>query len=65
MKTLREECPNTEVFLVRIFSLNARKCGPEKPPYLDTFHAEKAMGYSEASSSGVLLKVTLFHFSGG
>ena len=37
-------CPNTELFLVRIFlhsvfSPNAGKYGPEKLPYLDTFHA--------------------------
>ena len=53
--SLREKCPNAEVFLVRIFphlgwmrrdtsylsifSLNAGKYRPEKPPYLDTFHA--------------------------
>ena len=52
--SLREKCPNTEFFLVRIFphsdwirrdtpylsvfSPNAGKCGPEKTPYLDTFH---------------------------
>ena len=41
----REKCPNTEFLLVRIFphpalfSPNAGKCGPEKTPYLDTFHA--------------------------
>ena len=46
--SLREKCPNTEFFLVRIlphleylsvFSPNAGKYGPEKTPYLDTFHA--------------------------
>ena len=53
--SLLEKCPNTEFFLVRIFpysdwmrretpylfvfSLNTRKYGPEKTPYLDTFHA--------------------------
>ena len=53
--TLREQCLNTEFFLVRIFSpdpvrmretpyisvfsSNAGKYGPEKTPYLDTFHA--------------------------
>ena len=53
--TLCEMCPNTEFFLVRIFphsdwiwrdtkylsvfSPNAGKYGPEKTPYLDTFHA--------------------------
>ena len=52
---LFEKCPNTEFFLVRIFphsdwirkdtpyifvfSPNARKYGPERAPYLDTFHA--------------------------
>ena len=51
---LREKCPNTELFLVRIFSRldwirrdtpylsvfspNAGKYGPEITPYLDTFH---------------------------
>ena len=53
--TLCEKCPNTEFFLVRIFlyldgirrftpyfpifSPNTGKYGPEKTPYLDTFHA--------------------------
>ena len=53
--SLREKCPNTELFLVRIFlhsdqirkdmehisatSPNVRKYGPEITPYLDTFHA--------------------------
>ena len=52
---LREKCPNTKFFLVRmflysgwirrlttwtfVFSPNAEKYGPEKAPYLDTFHA--------------------------
>ena len=55
IRSLREMCPNTEFFLVRIFpysnwilrdtsylsvfSPNAGKYGPEKTPYLDTFHA--------------------------
>ena len=53
--TLREKCPNTEFFLVLIFphsdwirrdilylyvfGPNEGKYGPEKIPYLDTFHA--------------------------
>ena len=53
--SLRETCPNTEFFLIRIFphlewvrgdtpylsvfSQNAGKYWPEKTPYLDTFHA--------------------------
>ena len=52
--SLREKCPNTEFFLDRIlphsdwirrdteylsvFSQNAGKYGPEKTPYLETFH---------------------------
>ena len=52
---LRGKCPHTEFFLVRIFrhsgwmrrdnsylsvfSSNVGKYGPEKTPYLDTFHA--------------------------
>ena len=52
MLILREKCSNTEFFLVRIFlysdwiriqntefSPNTGKYGPEKTPYLDTFHA--------------------------
>ena len=53
--SLREKCPSTELFLVRIFphsdwirrdakyrsvfSPNARKYGPEITPYLDIFRA--------------------------
>ena len=60
--SLREKCPNTEFFLVRIFlypdwrrrfteyisifSPNTGKYGSEKAPYLDTFHAV----YSSATS---------------
>ena len=42
---LREMCPNTKLFLVRIFpyfsvfSPNTGKYGPEITPYLDNFHA--------------------------
>ena len=52
MPTLREKCPNTELFLVRIFpqsnwvsirieifSPNAGKYGPEITLYMDTLHA--------------------------
>ena len=41
MNTPREKCPNTKFFLVRVslfFGLNTGKYGPEKTPYLDTFH---------------------------
>ena len=56
-KALRENCPNTEFYLLHIFphldwirtdtsyfsvfSPNAGKYGPEKTPSLDTFHAVK------------------------
>ena len=55
LESLREKCANTEFFLARIFphsdwiqrdtpylsifSPNVGKYGPEKTPYLDTFHA--------------------------
>ena len=35
--SLREKCPNTELFLVRVQSTG--KYGPKKTPYLDTFQA--------------------------
>ena len=39
--TLREKCPNTKLFLVRIpvFGLNIGKYGQEVTSYLETFHA--------------------------
>ena len=50
--SLREKCPNTDFFSgpyfpvfglnterYAVFSPNAEKCGPEKTPYLYTFHA--------------------------
>ena len=40
--SLREKCPNTDFFLVRI-SLIRTEYGPEKTPYLDTFHAVYVM----------------------
>ena len=36
--TLREKCPNGAEYL-SVFNPNAEKYGPEKTPYLDTFHA--------------------------
>ena len=38
IRTLREKCPSTDFFLVRIFT-HRTEYGPEKTPYLDTFHA--------------------------
>ena len=35
-RALREKCPNMEY--LSEFSLNVGKHGPEKTPYLDTFH---------------------------
>ena len=38
---MREKCPNTKFFSALyflIFGLNTGKYGPEKTPYLDTFH---------------------------
>ena len=36
--SLREKCPNSELFW-SVFSLNTGKYGPEKTPYLETFYA--------------------------
>ena len=68
--SLREKCPNTELFLVRIFlyfdwifSPNSEKCGPEKTPYLDTFHA---VDYSFGTYARFSLKLTfLISHTGG
>ena len=44
--TLREKCPNMEFFLYLSVSFciqsDAGKYGPEKSPYLDTFHAGRS-----------------------
>ena len=72
LHTLREKCPNTEFFLVRIFlhsdwirkdtsylsvfSPNAGKYGPEKTPYLDTFDTAQVKRKSRMSE-GSLLKI--------
>ena len=39
---MHEKCPNTEFLLARIQS-NTGKYGPEKTPYLGTFHAVLGM----------------------
>ena len=68
--SLREKCPNTEFFLIcifphsdwiwrdtlyfSVFSLNAGKYGPEKTPYLDTFHI-----VSETISFSSFVKILL------
>ena len=64
---LREKCPNTELFLVRIFphSENGGKYGPEITSYLDTFHALRLDAQSLRYHSNVRLKtcyLTLFEF---
>ena len=45
--TLREKCPNTELFLVRIFRTRA-EYREEKTPYLDIF--------SRGAKEGILFK---------
>ena len=69
--SLREKCPNTEFFRVRIFlhysdlsvfSPNAGKHGPEKTPYLDNFHAVYEIevvdcgSYQKQVQQGVLMR---------
>ena len=61
--SLCEKCPNTEFLLVlsfpafglntlylSVFSPNAGKHGPEKTPYLDTFHAVCALAFVTSST---------------
>ena len=50
-RTLGEKCPKEELFLVRIFGLNAGKYGPEIAPYLDTFHVVEY--YLENDHNGI------------
>ena len=67
--SLREKYANTKDFLVRIFlyldwirrfSLNTGKYGPEKTPYLDTFHDLCKMFSPRIHSSNRLLKTIIF-----
>ena len=70
-KVLREKCPNTEFFLVRIFphsdwirrdtvfSPNVGKYGPQKTPYFDTFHAVGASWFLMVGQ-GKTLEVSIF-----
>ena len=58
--SLREKCPDTEFFLVRIFpqsnwylpvfTPSTGKYGPGKTPYLDTFHTVTFEGVLSAQS---------------
>ena len=50
-RRLREKCPNTDIFLVRIWKNTDQK----KTPYLDTFHASRGTGvlkYAERKCVG-------------
>ena len=51
--SLREKYPNS----VQIFSSNAEKYGPEKTPYLDTFHA---MHRNDLASKYWVIKLTAY-----
>ena len=42
-KSLREKCPNAELFLVCIFLYSVREHGPELTAYLDTFNVVSAL----------------------
>ena len=54
--SLREKCPNKEFFLVLIFRIQSKcgKYGPEKTPYLDTFHA--VFGHLMVKQKTILIK---------
>ena len=46
--TLRKKCPNTDLFLVRIFLYSVRiqeNTDPEITPYLNIFHAVVVSGF--------------------
>ena len=75
---LCEKCPNKDFFLVRIFphsdwvrrdteylsvfSRNTEKYGPEKSPYLDTFHVVSAMRLRIVRSQKVSFRhIVLIH----
>ena len=66
--TLLQKCPNTEVFLVRIFphsdylsifSPNAGIYGPGKTPYLGTFHKVFLM-LSSKQKNYIIPSISLF-----
>ena len=50
--TLREKCPNTELFLVRIFRARA-EYRAEKTPYLDIFHTVQKKTYHSNKETGI------------
>ena len=74
--SLRQKCPNTEFFLLRVFlhldwirrdtkylypsvfSPNSGKYGPEKTPYLDTFHT-----VFTTNNWGLPLGISLLNFN--
>ena len=69
---LREKCPNKEFFWTvfsligtdyedSVFSPNARKYGPEKTPYLDTFHAVLMNGRQKNVESFSTYDSRFFH----
>ena len=70
---LREKCPNTKLFLVciflhsawigrfheiSVFKPNTGKYGPEKTPYLDTFHAVQVLEIA----LWIYMEITLRHW---
>ena len=61
LATLRETRPNTEFFsgpYFPVFALNTGKYGPEKTPYLDTFHAVLVRDYNSLIWEAVTLNTS-------
>ena len=73
---LLEKCPNTVFFLVRIFQhydwIRGDRCltlfspisvklGPEKTPYLDTFHAMLRISHESCRKQAHCTKNEIFH----
>ena len=52
LSTLREKCPKTELFLVRIFRTRA-EYRVEETPYLDNFHTVQKKTYHSSKETGI------------
>ena len=64
--TLREKCPNTDFFLVRIFLYSVRiqeKTDQKETPYLDSFHAVSETSFIFFSFVHTNSHTMLFRFS--
>ena len=61
--TQHEKCPNTDFFLVRIFLIRT-EYGPEKTPYMDTFHAVRIIQTCTAKNPVISPNFLVWKFYG-